>query len=187
MVLTLFVALFSWKRQLLLKTGTQKRFSEGHQIKQKNRLWRCRKTSGRTWGGAVQTQGWEVIKGTKLVQVTLTRKVCLQSSDFFKIFSVYVTWRWIRFSTFWILGSITAEVRTSDDHAAEIRRKRQSLAQGQGRSTVITAEVVVRAGWFKVFYLAGCREHLVHWICYCCLLCLQRPQEANWENTQKKS
>lgn len=67
-------------------------------------------------------------------------------------FPVYINWRCIWFSIFWLLGSITAEVRTNDDHVVEIGRKRRGLAQDQGRSTVITAEVVVRAGGFKNFF-----------------------------------
>lgn len=51
-----------------------------------------------------------------------------------------------------LLGSITAEVRPNDNHVAEMGRKRQGLAQGQGQSTVITAEVVVRAGGSKTFF-----------------------------------
>lgn len=173
MVLTLFVALFSWKRQLLLKTGTKERLSEGLQITQKNR-WtaRPRKTLIRPWRGAVQTQRRGTLQGSQLVQVTFAREVSLsdkcikkwaaweQSAAAFglKVGLSYVQLQplffkknlisWIHDILILCSGGITAEVGTNGDrdHEAGTGRRRLGLAQGRGLNTVITAEVVARAG-----------------------------------------
>lgn len=48
-------------------------------------------------------------------------------------------------------GGITAEVGTKDDrgHEAGTGRRRLGLVQVQGPNIIITAEVVVKAGWFE--------------------------------------
>lgn len=71
-----FCCTISWKRQLLLKTGTKKGFREAIKISQKIG-WSSRagKTSSREWRRAIQAEGTEVFKGTELVQVTLKREV----------------------------------------------------------------------------------------------------------------
>lgn len=92
MVLTLFVALFSWKRQLLLKTGTKEGLWEAIKITQKNR-WaaRPRETFGRERRGTFQAQGQEVFKGPEPVQVTLQREVSLLSKVRLQQVSILMT------------------------------------------------------------------------------------------------